>query len=129
MQGVPRPISITMNWNPSYSYAKLPEGMKDIPDYWRVLLAPVSPEKGLPHFRDVHISDIVATGAQQAFTVSAYPEAPLQDFEFKNIRIEAKSAGSIQNAQNWSFNGVTIKTADGSRVAVKDSSGVTGIEL
>ena len=59
--------------------------------------------------------------------MSAYPEAPLQDFEFKNIRIEAKSAGSIQNAQNWSFNGATIKTADGSRVAVKNSSGVTGI--
>lgn len=127
MQGVPRPISITMNWNPSYSYAKLPEGMKDVPDYWRILLAPVPAEKGLPHFRSVHISDVVATRAQQAFTVSAYPEAPLQDFEFKNIRIEAKSAGSIQNAQNWSFNGVTIKTADGSRVAVKNSSGVTGI--
>jgi polygalacturonase len=127
MQGVPRPISITMNWNPSYSYAKLPDGMKDIPDYWRVLLAPVSPEKGLPHFRDVHISDITATGAQQAFTVSAYPEAPLQDFEFKNVHIEAKSAGSIQNAQNWSFTGVTITTADGSRVTVKNSTGVNGI--
>ncbi len=128
MHGVPRPISITMNWNPSYSYAKLPDGMKDVPDYWRVLLAPVSPEKGLPHFRDVHISDMVATGAQQAFTVSAYPEAPLRDFEFKNIRIEAKSAGSIQNALNWSFTGVAIKTADGSRVAVKNSSGVTGLQ-
>ncbi len=127
MQGVPHPISITMNWNPAYSYAKLPEGMKDIPDYWRTLLAPVSPEKGLPHFRDIHISDIVATGAQQAFTVSAYPEAPLLNFEFKNVHIEAKSAGSIQNAQNWAFSGVTIKTADGSRVAIKNSSAVTGI--
>ncbi len=128
MRGVAHPIAITMNWNPSYSYAKLPEGVKDIPDYWRVLLAPVSPEKGLPHFKDVHISDVVATGAQQAFTVSAYPEAPLRDFEFKNIRIEARRAGSIQNAQNWSFNGVSIKTTDGSRVAVKASSGVTGLQ-
>jgi polygalacturonase len=128
MQGVPRPISITMNWNPSYSYAKLPEGVKVVPDYWRILLAPVSHEQGLPHFRDVHISDIRATGAQQAFTVSAYPEAPLKDFEFKNINIEAKTAGSIQNAQNWSFSGAIIKATDGSRVTVKDSSGVTGLE-
>jgi polygalacturonase len=127
MHGVARPISITMNWNPSYSYAKLPEGMKDIPDYWRTLIAPVPPEKGLPHFRDVHIFDVNATGATQAFSVSAYPEAPLSDFEFKNIHIETKSAGSIQNAQNWSFNGVTIKTADGSKVAVKASTGVTGL--
>jgi hypothetical protein len=128
MQGVPRPISITMNWNPSYSYAKLPDGVKAVPDYWRILLAPVSPEQGLPHFRDVHISDIRVTGAQQAFTVSAYPEAPLKDFEFKNINIEAKTAGSIQNAQNWSFSGAVIRTLDGSRVTVKDSSGVTGLE-
>jgi len=128
MTGVAHPISITMNWNPTYSYAKLPEGMKDIPDYWRTLLAPVAPDKGLPHFRGVRIYDVTATGAQQAFTVSAYPEAPLQDFEFKNVRIEAKTAGSIQNAQNWSFTGVTIKTADGSHVAVKSSSGVNGIQ-
>ncbi len=128
MTGVARPVSITMNWNPSYSYATLPPGVKNVPDYWRVLLTPVPPSKGLPHFRDVHISDILATAAQQAFTVSAYPDAPLQDFEFKNVHIQAKTAGSIQNAQNWSFSGVTIKTADGSRVAVKNSSGVSGIE-
>jgi hypothetical protein len=128
MEGVPRPISITMNWNPSYSYAKLPEGVKTVPDYWHILLTPVPPERGLPHFRDVHISDVRATGAQQAFTVSAYPEAPLKDFEFKNINIEAKTAGSIQNAQNWSFSGAVIKALDGSRVSVKDSSGVTGLE-
>jgi polygalacturonase len=128
MQGVPRPIDITLNWNPSYSYAKLPEGIKDIPDYWRVLLTPVPPEKGMPHFRDVHISGVTATGAQQAFSVSGYPDAPLRDFEFKDVHIDAKSAGSIQNAQNWSFTGISIKTADGSRVAVKNSSGVTGLQ-
>lgn len=128
MTGVPRPVNITMNWNPSYSYAKLPEGMKDVPDYWRALLAPVSPELGTPHFRDVHISDVTATAAQQAFTVSAYPDAPLENFEFHNIHIDAKTAGSIQNAQNWSFVGVTIRTADGSKVKLKDSKSVTGIE-
>jgi polygalacturonase len=128
MEGVARPISITMNWNPSYSYAKLPEGMKDIPEYWHALLAPVDPEKGLPHFRDVTIADVQATDAQQAFAVSAYPNAPLDDFHFQNISIEAKSAGSIQNAQSWSFAGATIKTQDGSRVVLKDSRGVTGID-
>src|SRR6202044_3187472 len=85
MQGVPRPISISMNWKPSYSSAKLPEGVTAVPDYWRILLAPVAPARGLPPFRDIHISDIRASGAQQAFTVSRYPEAPLKDFEFKNI--------------------------------------------
>lgn len=128
MQGVPRPISIGLNWNPSYSYAKLPAGVKNVPDYWKALLTPVPPERGLPHFRDVEIDDVTATGAQQAFTVSAYPDAPLENFRFKNIHIEAKTAGAIQNAENWTFSGITIKTADGSKVKLKDSKGVTGIE-
>ena len=83
MQGVPHPISITMNWNPSYSYAKLPEGMKDIPDYWRVLLAPVSPEKGLPHFRDVHISDIVATGRAAGVHRERIPGSAAAEFRIQ----------------------------------------------
>lgn len=128
MQGVPRPISIGLNWNPSYSYATLPKGIKDVPDYWRTLLTPVPPEKGLPHFRDVEIDDLTATGAQQAFTVSAYPNAPLENFRFKNIHIEAKTAGTIQNAENWTFSGLAIKTADGSKLKWKDSKGVTGID-
>ena len=34
LEGVAIPIHITMNWNPSYSYATLPDGVKDIPPYW-----------------------------------------------------------------------------------------------
>jgi polygalacturonase len=127
MQGVATPVSITLNWNPSYSYAKLPEGAKDVPDYWRVLTEAVPPAKGLPHFRNVRISGLQATGAQRAFAVSSYPDAPLLDFEFKNVEIEAKTAGSIQNAENWSFTGTRIKTADGSLVTLKDCRGVTGL--
>ena len=126
-QGVNVPVSITLNWNPSYSYAKLPEGITDIPDYWKVLLTPVAPEKGLPHFRNVHISGIRSTGAQRAFSVSSYADSPLQDFTFEDLDIEAKTAGSIQNAENWKFKNVRIRTTDGSTITVKDSKGVTGL--
>ena len=54
--GVATPVSITLNWNPSYSYAKLPEGIQDMPAYWRVLTEVVPPEKGLPHFRKITVS-------------------------------------------------------------------------
>ena len=64
MSGVPVPVSITANWNPSYSYARIPPDMKDVPEYWYRLAAPVPPGKGYPHFRDVHISDIKASGAK-----------------------------------------------------------------
>ena len=127
MEGVPRPVSITMNWNPSYSYATLPADVKNVPSYWKILLTPVSPERGLPHFRNIHISDLKAAGAQQAFAVSAYPNAPLKDFEFKNIDIDSKSAGTIQDAENWSFTDTRIKTANGSHVELKNSTEIKGL--
>jgi polygalacturonase len=126
-EGVPTPVSINLNWNPSYSYGRLPEGATDVPDYWRVLTEPVPPERGLPHFRKVRISGVRATGAEQAFAVSAYEDAPLEDFRFENVEIEAKTAGRIENARNWRFLNTRIRTADGSRVTLKDCRGVRGL--
>jgi hypothetical protein len=125
--GVATPLSITLNWNPSYSYAKMPEGaspdlpkgMKEMPAYWRVLTAVVPPEKGMPHFRKIRISGLKSIGAQRAFAVSSYADSPLLDFAFKDIEIEAKTAGSIANTQGWKMEDVRIKTADGSTVVVK----------
>ncbi|MDE3165114.1 MAG: right-handed parallel beta-helix repeat-containing protein [Acidobacteriota bacterium] len=119
MTGVATPISVTLNWNPAYSYAKIPEGMKDYPAYWRVLTAAVPPEKGLPHFRNVRISDVKATGARRAFQVNSYKDAPLIDFSFTNLDIEAASAGSTANTQDWKFTNVNLHTADGSRLELK----------
>ena len=127
MEGVATPINVNLNWNPSYSYASLPEGSKDIPAYWKVLTEPVPPEKGMPHLRNVRISGIRASGARRAISASAYPDAPLVDFQFKDLEIEAQSAGSIANALDWLFVNSHFKTADGSRVAVKDSRGVKGL--
>ena len=121
-------IGITLNWNPAYSYATLPPGMTDIPDYWRVLLTPVSAEKGLPHIRHVRIGNVKSSGSARAFAVSSYANSPLQDFAFQDLDMEAKAAGSIQNAENWKFTNTSVRATDGSHVVVKDSRGVTGLE-
>jgi polygalacturonase len=117
--GVATPVGITLNWNPSYSYAKLPEGIKDMPAYWRVLTEVVPPEKGLPHFRKIRITGLKSTGAQRAFAVSSYADSPLVDFAFKDIEIEAKTAGTIANTQGWKMEDMRIKTADGTTVTAK----------
>ncbi len=125
--GVAVPISINMNWNPAYSYAKLPEGTdpKTVPPYWIPLTTPVPEEQGLPHFSDVHVWNIKATGAKRAFNVSAYPNAPLVDFKLDHLNIEAATAGTIANAQNWTMTDNTITTADGSKVSITDSENVS----
>jgi polygalacturonase len=126
LQGVAIPIHITMNWNPTYSYATLPAGTdpKTVPPYYITLTTPVTPpEKGLPHFSDVHIWNIKATGAKQAFNVAAYPNAPLVDFKLDHLNIEAQTAGTIANAKNWTMTDNTIKTTDSSKVTFPSSTG------
>lgn len=122
LEGVAIPIHMTMNWNPSYSYATLPEGMKDVPPYWNVLTTKVPEAQGLPHFREVHIWNIKATGAKSAFNVAAYPNATLDNFRLDHLDIEAATAGSIANAKNWTLTESNIKTTDGSKPVFTDST-------
>jgi polygalacturonase len=116
MEGVATALAVTFNWNPSYSYAKMPDNVKDPPDYWRVLTEPVPAGKGLPHLRNVRISEIRATGVRQAFNVTSYQDSPLQNVELKNVTIDARTAGTIQFAEKWTFTNVQVKTADGTQV-------------
>jgi polygalacturonase len=127
MHGVPTAFSITFNWNPSYSYAKIPPGLVNVPDYYSVLAQEVPREKGIPHLKNVKIYNLKATGSREAFSVSSYPDSPLQDVTFRNIDIQAQRGGQIQNAENWKFENTRIQTPDGSHVALKDSHGVTGL--
>jgi polygalacturonase len=122
LEGVAIPIHITMNWNPSYSYATIPSGVKEIPPYWVTLATKVPEQQGMPHFHDVHIWNIKATGAKSAFNVAAYPDATLDSFHFDHLDIEAATAGSIANTRNWTITDSTIKTADGSKPVFTDSA-------
>jgi polygalacturonase len=122
LEGVAIPIHITMNWNPSYSYAALPTDVKNPPPYWVVLTTKVPEAQGLPHFSDVHIWNIKATGAKEAFNVSAYPNATLDNFRLDHLNIEAATAGTIANTKNWSLGDNTIQTADGSKVTLNGST-------
>jgi len=122
LEGVAIPIHITMNWNPSYSYATLPADVKDPPPYWVVLTTKVPEGQGLPHFSDVHIWNIKATGAKEAFNVSAYPNATLDNFRLDHLNVEAATAGTITNAKNWSLGDNTIQTVDGSKVTLNGST-------
>ena len=101
--------------------------MRNVPDYWRKLAEPVSPEQGLPHVRDVKISEVKATGAKQAFEISSYENDPILNFDFDRLDIEAKSAGTIAEAENWTFEHTAMKTEDGSHVTLKNSKNIRGL--
>ncbi len=127
VDGVKTAFRITFNWYPNYSYARIPEGMTNVPAYWRVLAQPVPKEKGFPHLRNVRISNLTVKSAQEAFSVAGYKEAPLREVSFRDSNIRAQRAGTIENAEDWLFTNTRVQTTDQSRVMLKDSRGISGL--
>jgi hypothetical protein len=125
MKGTPVVLRITMNWNPSYSYARIPAEVTEIPPYWKVLATPVPKAQGMAHFHDVRIWNIKATGATTAFEVDGFKEAPLERFRLEHLDIQARNGGHIYDAKDWSFSDVRL-TLD-KPVALETGSGVTGL--
>ena len=128
LQDVFTVFRVNLNWNPSYSYATIPDGMANVPDHWRVMTQHVPPERGRAHLSDVRVSDIKAIGAKTAFEVAAFPQAPLERFAFENLDLDVQAAGKIANAKDWTFKRTLIDTLDGKGPEVADSSGVVGLE-
>lgn len=128
LENVATAIAVTFNWNPSYSYAKMPADVKNPPDYWKVLTEPVPPEKGLPHLHGVRIADLKAVGARQAFNVTSYKDSPLRDFVLTNLNIDAANGGTIQYADGWKFVDAHIRVPEGRPVVLKDCSGIEGLK-
>jgi polygalacturonase len=126
MNGVGTAFQITMNWNPSYSYSKLPEGysMDNIPEHWKKLLHKVEPaEKGIPTFRDIYVSNVTVTGAKKVVNAIGLKESTMLNFNFDNVKVEAAVAGDINFGQNWHWNNSQITTKDNSVINVKNATG------
>ena len=119
-------LRITMNWNPSYSYASIPPGSKDYPAYWNVLATPVPDADGKAHFHDVRISNVSGT-ANTAFEVDAFPDVTLDRFTLNHMDLTVKTAGHIDDARDWSFRSLELHTADGSAVALHNTAGISGL--
>jgi len=125
MNGVGTAFQITMNWNPSYSYSKLPNGynIDSIPEHWKKILHQVEPaEKGMPHFKDIYISNVKVTGAKKAINAIGLKESAMQNFHFDNVNIEAATAGDVKFAQGWEWKKSQIITKDGTKLDLIDTN-------
>lgn len=117
-------LQVNMNWNPAYSYSKLPAGYQEseLPVHWKKLLTKVEPvEKGTPTFRDIFISNITINGAAQAISASGLPKSRLKNFKFENVKVTAATAGLIEYAAGWKFKQVKIVTHDNSMPILNDA--------
>ena len=122
LENVPLPFTFTLNWNPSYSYATIPAGMKDVPLYWTVLNTPVLPiERGYCLFTNIRIENVEVKGATRIFSAVGLPDKFIQNVTFSNITAEGKEAGTIEYARDWTMKNVTLATDTGSGVKIANS--------
>jgi len=125
MENVSTVFKFTMNWNPTYSYSKLPAGYdyNTIPEHWKKLLHPIEPASlGTPHFKDIYVSNVNVTNAKTAFDGTGMKESNMEHFQFSNVTINATKAGTITYGSGWKFSNVTVHAADSSTITVKEST-------
>lgn len=114
---VPLPFTFTLNWNPQFSYATIPAAMKEVPEYWKVMAAPVTPpERGYATFRDITIAHVTCTGARRILSAAGMAERPLGPVHWEDVQAAGADAGSVEDARDWTMKDVRFTTADGAPV-------------
>lgn len=120
-------LAADLNWNPAYSYSKLPAKYagQEIPAHWTAMLTPVEPqEKGYPRFRHIYVTDINARNARQFITASGWnDELRLEDFQLNRIKAQAGKAGRIRYTKNFILQDITLLTGE-SRIKAEDNTGM-----
>lgn len=127
MENVRRPFTVTLDWNPSYSYVTLPKDLSklppqlhgEIPAYWKVLAKRIEPaERGICDIGNVTIANADISGAQQVFTAAGMEQKPAHDFRWLNIVARGERAGSITYARDWTMQDVRVVTPSGEPVKI-----------
>jgi polygalacturonase len=113
MDSVGKMFEFNLDWFPDFSYPNLPDTLKNVPDFWKVIAEKVPEDIALPHFRDIRISNVTGKNGSKIFDVIAYPEAPLEDFTFKNVKVSGKLLGEINHVKNWQFENVSLQDLEG----------------
>ena len=79
----------------------------------------------LDGFQDIYVSNVVVKYARKAINGSGLDKSYLENFNFKDLKINAANAGEVNYAKGWTWQNVSINTTDKSTVAVKNSKGLS----
>ncbi len=118
----------TMNWNPAYSRAAIPEAeLATAPAHWLAMAQPVPPEQGRTQVAGVHIQGLRARGAGVAFEVDADAQAPMRHFRFSGLDVEARRGGHVMDVLGWHFD-ADCRLQLGTPISVNADVALAGLE-
>ncbi|MGY5355686.1 glycoside hydrolase family 28 protein [Wenyingzhuangia sp. IMCC45467] len=119
-------MQVGMNWNPNYSYSKLPKEFNpdEIPLHWKKMLKRVPKEKGIPTFKNITLNNIDVKGAKIAINVHGVESSIIENVTLNNVKIQAETAGEVNYSANWSLKNVKIIAKDKSMVMLENTNQV-----
>ena len=132
MKDVANPFHFELNWYPEYSYCVIPDNIpeEEIRERWRLLSQRVTPpEKGIPEFRNIKLSEIVVEKAKEAFYANAYPEKPIHRISWENVTVEAEESGKLNYASDWAMKNVKLISASGKPVELFECKNIEQPEI
>ncbi len=133
MMNVRDAIKLDYDWYPSYN--TVPDEVRkeieakgdQLPMHWEKLMTVVPEEQGTPYIRDIRISNIKAVDSERAISVNGRKNQRAGNFLLENIEMTAGKAGTIKNAEGWTFKNVTVKAKDGSDIEFENCENMTGL--
>ncbi len=129
LDSVNNAYQFNLNWYPAYSYSELPKGYNydSIPPHWKSMLKRVEPaEKGIPHAKNIYITNVKVTNATTAFAGGGYEKSLLENFVFTNCSITATQIGILEYTKDWKWNNVSMGISI--KKAVKVAEGIENKE-
>jgi len=76
-----------------------------------------------PHFHDIHITNVKATGSETAAVIVGLPESPVEDLTLKNVSISAKIGMKVAFAKA-DFDNVKVTAAEGEGITIAPTAQV-----
>lgn len=83
--------------------------------------APAPITRLTPHFHDITVENLTATGAKQAALVAALPEAPLTSLTLDNVHISAQKGMTVRNA-TVTMHDVTVNAEQGKPITLLENA-------
>lgn len=122
-------LAADLNWNPSYSYSKLPgkyEG-EEIPPHWKVMLTPVEPEeKGHPRFRQVYLANVKADNVTEFIRAAGWSDSlRLEQFGLFHLEVKAGKGGDVRLTDRFSLKKIKLETTGRSEVSFENNTRLT----
>lgn len=118
-------FQFNLNWYPAYSYSELPKGYvyDSVPAHWKSMLQRVTPaDKGIPHAKNIYITNVKATNGVTAFKGTGYEKSLLENFVFTNCLITATQFGNLEFTKDWKWNNTDISISTKKKTKTEDNS-------